>query len=180
MIDEFGCTKDHRFTERWALGRKVRGRPVLRWAQETGGCCCDCEVVTNSFGRRSSRRQGLLCDEARQFLEGQDRELAGLPAVIAGEPVNLLAIALEGVDVTRCPPDSAHVAVAFLGLAGAALYRALLRVEAERALAEADAVRAVVPDVISSPEDRRRDALVDLFGRIRAAPGGRGLDTSKL
>jgi hypothetical protein len=76
MLDEFGCTNDHRFTERWALGRKVRGRPVLQWAQDTGGCCCDCEVVANSFGRRSSRRQGLVCRDARTELETMDQELA--------------------------------------------------------------------------------------------------------
>lgn len=109
-----------------------------------------------------------------------DRELAGLPAAVAGESVTLLAVALEDVDVTRATPGNAQVAITFIGLAGAALYRALLRVEAERAALEADSFRGVVPDVFPSLEERRRDALVDLFGRIRAAPGGRGLDTSKL
>ena len=73
MLDEFGC-RGHRFTERWAEGRRVRGRPVLQWAQETGGCCCDCEVLLNSFGRRSSRRRGLLCPEALAELQRQDEE----------------------------------------------------------------------------------------------------------
>lgn len=73
MLEEFGCA-GHRFTERWARDRKVRGRPVLQWARDTGGCCCDCEVVLNSFRRRSSRRVGLLCPAARQELEAADRE----------------------------------------------------------------------------------------------------------
>ncbi len=68
MLSEFGCA-GHRFTERWAQGRKVRGRPVMVWAVATGGCCCDCEVVTNSLGRRSTRRRGLLCPEAIAELE---------------------------------------------------------------------------------------------------------------
>ena len=72
MLQEFGCA-GHRFTERWALGRKVRGRPVLVWAVQTGGCCCDCEVITNSLGRRSSRRRGLLCSRAITELEAEDR-----------------------------------------------------------------------------------------------------------
>jgi hypothetical protein len=68
MLDEHGC-HGHRFTERWAQDRRVRGRPVLQWAQETGGCCCDCEVIMNSFRRRSSRRRGLLCADALAELE---------------------------------------------------------------------------------------------------------------
>jgi hypothetical protein len=68
MLDQFGCC-GHRFTERWARGRRVRGRPVLRWAVETGGCCCDCEVILNSLRRRSTRRRGLLCAEALRELE---------------------------------------------------------------------------------------------------------------
>ena len=71
MLSEFGCA-GHRFTERWAQGRKVRGRPVIVWARATGGCCCDCEVVMNSLGRRSTRRRGLLCPEAIVQLEAQD------------------------------------------------------------------------------------------------------------
>jgi hypothetical protein len=71
MLSEFGCV-GHRFTERWAQGRKVRGRPVMVWARATGGCCCDCEVVMNSLGRRSTRRRGLLCREAIAELEAQD------------------------------------------------------------------------------------------------------------
>lgn len=73
MLDEFGCA-GHRFTERWARGRKVRGRPVLVWAADTGGCCCDCEVIMNSLGHRSSRRRGLLCPEAVAELEAQDEQ----------------------------------------------------------------------------------------------------------
>ncbi|MDP9435550.1 MAG: DUF2695 domain-containing protein [Actinomycetota bacterium] len=73
MLREHGCA-GHRFTKRWAEGRKVRGRPVLQWAFATGGCCCDCEVVMNSFGRPSSRSEGLLCDEAWAELEAADRE----------------------------------------------------------------------------------------------------------
>jgi hypothetical protein len=73
MLEQFGCA-GHRFTERWARGRRVRGRPVMQWAVETGGCCCDCEVVLNSLGRRSSRRRGLLCTEAIQELDAADAE----------------------------------------------------------------------------------------------------------
>jgi hypothetical protein len=73
MLDQFGCY-GHRFTERWARGRRVRGRPVLQWAVETGGCCCDCEVILNSLRRRSSRRRGLLCQRALQELEAADAE----------------------------------------------------------------------------------------------------------
>ncbi len=72
MLPEFGCA-GRRFTERWARGRKVRGRPVLTWASATGGYC-DCEVIMNSFSRPSSRRQGLLCPEALAELEADDRE----------------------------------------------------------------------------------------------------------
>lgn len=71
MLDEFGCA-GHRFTERWARGRRVRGRPVMQWAVETGGRCCDCEVLLNSLGRRSTRRRGLLCPEAIAELEAGD------------------------------------------------------------------------------------------------------------
>lgn len=71
MLDEFGCC-GHRFTERWARDRRVRGRPVLVWAIATGGCCCDCEVILNSLGRRSTRRRGLLCPEALAELEAAD------------------------------------------------------------------------------------------------------------
>jgi hypothetical protein len=134
-------------------------------------------VLTNSFGNRSSRRQGLLCREARAELDATDRELAGLPATVAGESVALLAAALDGVEVTRVDRLTANLAVRFVGLPGSALYRALLRIEAERASAEADTFVGVVPDVISSPDDRRRDALMDLLARIKAAPGGRGIDT---
>jgi len=44
------------------------------WAVATGGCCCDCdcEVIMNSLGRRSSRRRGLLCPEAIAELEAHD------------------------------------------------------------------------------------------------------------
>jgi hypothetical protein len=73
MLEQFGCS-GHRFTERWASGHRVRGRPVMQWAVETGGCCCDCEVVLNSLGRRSSRRRGLLCPEALQELEAADAD----------------------------------------------------------------------------------------------------------
>jgi hypothetical protein len=71
MLAEFGCA-GHRFTERWARGRKVRGRPVMVWAVATGGCCCDCEVIMKSLGRRSTRRRGLLCAEALAQLAEQD------------------------------------------------------------------------------------------------------------
>ena len=70
MLAEFGC-RGHRFTERWAQGRKVRGRPVLAWAVANGGCCCDCEVVLNSFRRKAGRRKGLLCAEAIAELEAE-------------------------------------------------------------------------------------------------------------
>ena len=73
MLRAFGCA-GHRFTERWAQGRVVRGRPVLVWAVATGGCCCDCEVIMNSLGRRSTRRRGLLCPRAIAELEAQDRQ----------------------------------------------------------------------------------------------------------
>ena len=71
MLSEFGCA-GHRFTGRWAQGRKVRGRPVMVWAVATGGCCCDCEVIMNSLGRRATRRRGLLCPEAIAELEAHD------------------------------------------------------------------------------------------------------------
>ena len=73
MLSEFGCA-GHRFTKRWSEGRKVRGRPVLVWARETGGCCCDCEVIMNSLGRRSTRRRGLLCAKAVSELEAEDAQ----------------------------------------------------------------------------------------------------------
>ena len=92
----------------------------------------------------------------------------------------MLAAAIGDIEVTRADLRNANIAVRFEGLRGAALYRALLRVEAERAVAEADTFVGVVPDVIASPDDRRRDALMDLFARIKAAPGGRGIDTSQL
>jgi hypothetical protein len=71
MLEQHGC-RGHRFTEQWAAGRRVRGRPVLQWAVETGGCCCDCEVILNSFGKRSTRRVGLLCRAARAELAAHD------------------------------------------------------------------------------------------------------------
>lgn len=73
MLEAFGCA-GHRFTERWARDRRVRGRPVLQWAVATGGCCCDCEVILNSLGRRSTRRRGLLCPEAVDALESADAD----------------------------------------------------------------------------------------------------------
>jgi hypothetical protein len=70
MLPQFGCA-NRRFTERWARGRKVRGRPVLTWASATGGYC-DCEVIMNSLGRPGSRRRGLLCPKALAELEADD------------------------------------------------------------------------------------------------------------
>lgn len=72
MLDQHGC-RGHRFTERWARQRHLRG-PVLKWAKRTGGCCCDCEVIMNSFGSPASCREGLLCAEGRAELERPDEE----------------------------------------------------------------------------------------------------------
>jgi hypothetical protein len=73
MLETLGCA-GHRFTERWAKDRRVRGRPVLEWAVATGGCCCDCEVIMNSFRARSNRRRGLLCADALRELEQDDQQ----------------------------------------------------------------------------------------------------------
>jgi hypothetical protein len=174
MLTEFGCANDHRFTRRWAHGRKVRGRPVLRWAQDTGACCCDCEVILNSFGRPSTRRRGLLCAPALAELTAADQMDADPPAMVAGEPIDLLVRALDDVRMVRQPAEMASITTDFPGVAGAALYRALLRVEAEHLLAESDRLGPVLTGVLTAG-DHRRDALIDLLGRIRAAPGGRAL-----
>jgi Protein of unknown function (DUF2695) len=71
MIDEFWCCGDHRFTKTWADGRRVRGRPIVDWARATHGYC-DCEVLLNSLGRRSTRRVGLVCAGVRRRLEARD------------------------------------------------------------------------------------------------------------
>jgi hypothetical protein len=61
MLQEFGC-RGHRFTITWAQApRTIRGRPVLEFVQAHGGCCCDCEVLMNTFRRPASRRKDLVC-----------------------------------------------------------------------------------------------------------------------
>lgn len=70
MLDQHGC-RGHRFTERWAKQRRLRG-PVLKWAIRSGGCCCDCEVVMNSFGSPASCPPGLLCAQGLVELEHPD------------------------------------------------------------------------------------------------------------
>ena len=70
VLREFGCV-GHRFTRRWAQGRR-RGTPdgLVRWAERRGGLCCDCEVLINSLrGRSAAQRGGVLCAAALQHLD---------------------------------------------------------------------------------------------------------------
>lgn len=85
MLDEHGCA-GHRFTRRWARGRR-RGTEdgLVRWASDRGGCCCDCEVVMNALVRGDAvRRGGALCaaagrDRYREDLPAQDACCTGVP-----------------------------------------------------------------------------------------------------
>jgi hypothetical protein len=63
MLAECGCVGGHRFSERWRDAQPRRLPALLRWLQANGGCCCDCEVVMNVFGRgrRSKRHERLQC-----------------------------------------------------------------------------------------------------------------------
>jgi uncharacterized protein DUF2695 len=63
MLDAFGCPSgSHRWTEHWIGAQPRRADWVLGWAQRSGGCCCDCEVVMNVFRRdvRTERRHLVL------------------------------------------------------------------------------------------------------------------------
>jgi hypothetical protein len=66
MIEEFGCAGTHRFTERWRDAQPRHKPALVRWLQDNGGCCCDCEVVMNVFsrGRRSQKHRRLQCESS--------------------------------------------------------------------------------------------------------------------
>ncbi|MCU0266861.1 MAG: DUF2695 domain-containing protein [Actinomycetia bacterium] len=49
MLDAFGRSGNHRFTERWRDAQPRRMPGLLRWVQANGGLCCDCEVLVNVF-----------------------------------------------------------------------------------------------------------------------------------
>lgn len=73
MLDAHGC-HGHRFTQRWSASPRGSGQGALRWVKDNGGCCCDCEVVMNSFRhlRPSPRRDALLCATGLREVAGED------------------------------------------------------------------------------------------------------------
>lgn len=80
MLARYGCV-GHRFTRRWARSRR-RGTEggLVRWAADSGGLCCDCEVTMNSLSRPSAgRRGGVLCDGAAARLAASDEAVRDAP-----------------------------------------------------------------------------------------------------
>jgi hypothetical protein len=86
--------------------------------------------------------------------------------LIAGEPIEDLAGALLQFDVTRHGDGGLHLKAHMESTIGAPLIRALLRIEAELLLEEADAVTADGPNEDRTEEQRRADALLVLVQRI--------------
>lgn len=78
MLDTFGCTGGHRFSERWGAAQPRPMPWLLRWVRAGGGLCCDCEVVMNVFapGRRTPRHRQLQCEQGYQRAL-RDAEWAG-------------------------------------------------------------------------------------------------------
>jgi hypothetical protein len=75
MLDAFGCrTGDHQFTKQWIHSQQGKHGWVLNWVKKNGGCCCDCEVILNTFrdDRYSQRHQQLRC--ATSYLEADDND----------------------------------------------------------------------------------------------------------
>lgn len=77
MLDAFGCRNgDHQFTKHWIDSQQRKHGWVLKWVKKNGGCCCDCEVILNTFrdDRYSQRHQQLRC--AASYAEARADALA--------------------------------------------------------------------------------------------------------
>lgn len=52
-LKRFPCDRTRRLTKEWILaeGEARRASGILRELARRGGCCCDCEVLTNVIGK---------------------------------------------------------------------------------------------------------------------------------
>ena len=66
MLDRYGC-RGHLFTHHWIDAQPQQQPRLMRWLQDSGGLCCDCEVLMNVLdrGRTNRRYPGLRCERAR-------------------------------------------------------------------------------------------------------------------
>ena len=62
MLRKYGC-RAHAFSERWIDAQPRRMTGLMKWLEDQGGLCCDCEVMFNVFGRgRTTQRfANLAC-----------------------------------------------------------------------------------------------------------------------
>ena len=44
-----GCDNTHSHTLAFLLEHNIKRGPVMKWLADTGGCCCDCEVMFHSM-----------------------------------------------------------------------------------------------------------------------------------
>ena len=61
MIREFGCDGTHRWTIHWRDLRAPRARGLVRRLAQRGGCCCDCEVISNVFPGYPETDEAVPC-----------------------------------------------------------------------------------------------------------------------
>jgi hypothetical protein len=89
--------------------------------------------------------------------------------LVAGEPVHALLAALVQFDLQRAPNGRLNMSCDLDGPTGAPLARALMRVEAELLLSDAERVVPGVGPPIRTPDQRRADAFVALVCRVEDA-----------
>ena len=92
---------------------------------------------------------------------------------VAGEPLALLVQALAALTLEEQPGGWAKVHGAIPPEPGAAMHRAIMRIEAELILEDADSVEVAGSDARTPPQ-RRHDAFVELARRVVDAVGSRG------
>ena len=86
--------------------------------------------------------------------------------LIAGEPIEVLVLALQQFKFRRKPEGMVHFNVLLERELALPFRRALMRIEAELLLEEADRLRAASHKEQRTPEQRSADALVALAQRI--------------
>ena len=75
---ERDCDGTHRYTLRWLRANGVDVDANLKLIRELGGCCCDCEVVSNVAAQARWPGQAPLLDDAparADDLAGDDEAL---------------------------------------------------------------------------------------------------------
>ena len=61
MLGEFGCDNTHRWTRRWRDARAPLATALIGRLQQSGACCCDCEVIFNVFPDYPDVNRPLPC-----------------------------------------------------------------------------------------------------------------------